>query len=150
VTPSEYVNEIVVPTIKEFRDNRTSRRHAYLACIVIFHIKEHLRVFGETNIDVVMKSKAFDSVRSICNGTKHVVTDASHNIRFESGTDYVRPPAFCNVMICGLSYLGDTKGGREIFDGRARIDLYGACREALQMFKLKFPTVLANCDLSDV
>jgi hypothetical protein len=34
MTPAEFMDEIVVPTLREFRDDRRSRRLAYLACVV--------------------------------------------------------------------------------------------------------------------
>jgi hypothetical protein len=43
MTPAEYMNGIVVPTPRGLRDNRRSRRHTYLACIAVFHVKDHLR-----------------------------------------------------------------------------------------------------------
>jgi hypothetical protein len=43
MTPAEYVNDIVVPTVREFRDEPRSQRRAYLACMVTFHIKDHLQ-----------------------------------------------------------------------------------------------------------
>jgi len=153
VTPADYVNEIVIPTIREFGDKRRSRRHAYLACIVTFHIKDHLKVAGESDIDVVMRSsdsKAFDLVRSVCNGTKHVSTHSTHSIAFKIGADYERPPSLAGVAMCGLSYVGDTKGGREIAQGSLRIDIYGACRETLEIFQKQFPAQLGTCNLSGI
>ena len=43
MTPAEFLDEIVVPTLRECRDERRSRRRAYLACIAVFHIKDHLK-----------------------------------------------------------------------------------------------------------
>src|SRR4030095_3617626 len=111
MTPAQYVDQIVIPTVREFRDNRRSRRHAYLACLVTFHIKDHLAKAGETRIETKMRTgrspKAFDLVRAICNGTKHVETNGSHPhpIQFQAGTDYDRPPARASEMIVGLSVL---------------------------------------------
>ncbi|MCJ2089055.1 hypothetical protein MKK88_24160 [Methylobacterium sp. E-005] len=34
------MGEIALPTVLEFKANRLSRRHAYLACIATFHIKD--------------------------------------------------------------------------------------------------------------
>src|SRR5215207_7863998 len=96
MTPAEYVDEIVVPTVKEFRDNRRSRRHAYLACIAVFHIKDHVKKAGGTGVESTMRAtcrKSFEIVRAICNGTKHVETNATHQIQFAAGDDWDRPPA---------------------------------------------------------
>lgn len=95
-------------------------------------------------------STDFDVVRGICNGTKHVSTNASHNVPFTSGTDWDRPPAFAGVMIMGVSVLGDKKGGREIRTGAGgRVDIYHACNYVLTNFKTKFPKHLSNCDLTN-
>ena len=93
MTPAEYVNEIVLPTVREFRDDRSSRRREYLACIVANHVRDHLgvaiRTAGqavtapfnrneEDNLEVVL--------RGICNGVKHVGLDRRHRYPFRPGT----------------------------------------------------------------
>lgn len=152
MTPAEYVDEIVIPTVREFRDNPRSRRHAYLACIVTLQIKEHLRKAGEQGIEKTMRaggSKSFDLVRGICSGTKHGDTDKTHPIPFQAGTDYDRPPARAGEMQLGLSELGDPVGGRQIDSGADRFDLYRACKDALTNFQKNFPDRLGGCRLSD-
>lgn len=75
-------------TLREFRDERRSRQRAYLACIAVFHVKDHLRKAGEKGVEPTMRGAcgaAFDVVRGICNGTKHVETDGSHVISFRAG-----------------------------------------------------------------
>jgi hypothetical protein len=37
MTPSEYFTEIVLPTVLNFKEQRISRRNAYLSCVVAFH-----------------------------------------------------------------------------------------------------------------
>jgi hypothetical protein len=71
MTPAEYVTEIVIPTVRECRDNRRSRRYAYLACIVTFHIKDHLKKAGATLIE--------DKMRTACPGCK--IADNSDPLR---------------------------------------------------------------------
>jgi hypothetical protein len=151
MTAAEYVDEIVIPTVREFRDNPRSRRHAYLACIVTFHVKDHLARAGENDIEIKMRaagSKSFDLVR-VCNGTKHLFTQIPHVIPFKAGTDYDRPPARAGEMIAGLSELGDRMGGRQIESGADRFDLYRACKDALINFQRNFSGHLRDCDLSD-
>jgi hypothetical protein len=95
MTPAEYVGEIVVPTVREFGESRRSRQRAYLACIVTFHIKDHLKRAGATQIERTMRTACndeFELVRSICNGSKHLEADTSHAIPFVAGLDYDRPP----------------------------------------------------------
>jgi hypothetical protein len=41
MAPAEFMDEIVVPTPHEFRDEWRLQRRAYLACIAVFHLKDH-------------------------------------------------------------------------------------------------------------
>ena len=110
MTPAEYVNEIVVPTLREFRDQPRSRRRAYLAAITLFHVKDYLNRYGESNIEKTMRRVApatFDVVRGVCNGTKHVSTDASHPVPFAAGKDRDRPGSTLGQMQTGVSFLGE-------------------------------------------
>lgn len=152
MTPAEYVNEIVQPTIQEFRDDRRSRRRAYLACIVVYHVKDYLEKAGEMGVRRKVKElcpDTFELVRSICNGSKHVETDNTHEIQFQAGSDWDRPPAFAGVMRTGISYLGDVIGGREARAGDRRFDLYGCVKALALAFQQKFPAHLSGCDLSN-
>lgn len=109
MTPGEYMTEIVVPTLREFRDERTLRRRAYLASIAVFHLKDHLKKAGETGIEAAMRTTcgdAFDVVRGVCNGTKHVETDGSHSVAFRVGDDTDRPPAVWGEAGMGCVALG--------------------------------------------
>jgi hypothetical protein len=117
MTPADFMNEIVIPTLREFRDERRSRRRAYLACIAVFHLKDHLKKAGETRIENAMRAScgvAFDVVRGVCNGTKHVETDGSHAIAFRAGADTDRPPAVWGEAVWDVSRWDDPHGGREI------------------------------------
>jgi hypothetical protein len=152
MTPAEYVDDIVVPTLVEFRNNPTSRRNAYLSCITTFHIKDHLAVAGGRDIENIMRSGgslAFDVVRSICNGTKHVKTDTTHVIAFEAGTDTEMPSSGFGDGPFGSAPFGGT-GGREITSGSKILDIYTACRETLIAFKAAFPIHLGKCDLTHI
>ena len=42
MTPEEYMRDIMQPTIKDLVQNRTSKRHAFLACIVTYHMIDYL------------------------------------------------------------------------------------------------------------
>jgi hypothetical protein len=127
------MNEIVVPTLRDLRDDRRSRRRAYLACIAVFHLKDHLKKAGEARIEDAMRTEcgvAFDVVRGVCNGTKHVETDGTHAIAFRGGADTDRPPAIFGVAIFDVSRFDDAVGGREVRHGGDRLDVY-ECAKAL-------------------
>lgn len=154
MTPQEFMDEIVLPTVRELAINRRSRRHTYLASIVTFHIKDHLQKAGETGIENKMRAicgNNFDVVRAICNGTKHVLTNESHPISFSVGDDWDRPPAACGQMRCGISRLGDFTGGREIGNsGLNRKDIYSSIKAVLSAFCKYYPSYLGNSNLSDL
>ncbi|MGD0024125.1 MAG: hypothetical protein ABSC37_05765 [Xanthobacteraceae bacterium] len=150
MTPAEFVNEIVQPTIQEFRDERRSRRRAYLACIVVYHIKDYLEKAGEKDVFQKMKGacpSTFELVRSICNGSKHVHTNLHHEIPFHAGDDWDRPPARAGVMRAGISRAGDATGGREAKVTESSLDLYGCVKTLVLTFQQKFPVHLSSCDL---
>jgi hypothetical protein len=154
MSPADYVREVVLPTMCEFKENRRSRRNAYLTCMAVFHIKDHLRKAGEEEVEKKMRratGKSFDVVRAICNGTKHVETDASHPIQFRAGADFDRPPGRAGEMEAGISRIGDLEGGREMgFDPSERFDIYDTCKVTLKAFSDLFPNRLGNCDLSSL
>ena len=117
-----------------------------------FHLKDHLKKAGEKGVETAMRAAsgvAFDVVRGICNGTKHVETDGTHPILFKAGDDRYRPPAIAGVMVVGLSVLGDSKGGREIKHGRARLDLYQCAKAVAEAYQKSYPDHFATCDLRD-
>jgi hypothetical protein len=152
MTPADYVNEIVLPAMKDFQAGRRSRRYAYQACMAVFHIKDHLHKAGETKIEDRIRQAAgsnhFDVVRSISNGAKHVETDATHKIEFRAGDDFDRPPGYPTTVLLGLSRFGDLQGGREIGRGPDKVDLYDACSQTLIAFCTEFPRHIGTCDLS--
>jgi hypothetical protein len=154
MTPSQYLQEIVLPTVRDFRDERRSRRRAYLACIVTYHLKDYLVKAGwpEDHVGQAMRlignDGPYDTVHSICNAAKHCGHDRAHNVSFVVGTDYDRPPAIAGAMIAGLSIVGDGTGGREI-PFRGGVDIYWAVTTLLKEFQFFFPE-LAAVDLADL
>ena len=152
MTPADFMTEIVVPTLGEFRDERRSRRRAYLACIAVFHLRDHLKKAGEMGIENAMRGAcgtAFDVVRSICNGSKHVETDGRHAIAFRAGTDSDRPPAVWGEAMWGVSRWGDADGGREVRHGADRHDAYECAKAVAVAYQTLYPAHLGVCDLGD-
>ena len=151
---ADYFREIVLPTAREFKANPRSRRHAYLTCMVVFHLKDHLIKAGEVSVEQKMRAatgKSFAAVRAICNGTKHLETNDSHSIRFRAGDDFDRPAARVSELEAGISRTADPVGGREIGHRPAdRADVNQACRTVLAAFCTIFANHLGNCDLSDL
>jgi hypothetical protein len=42
MTPEEYMRDIMQPTVKDLVQNRASKRHAFLACVVTYHMIDYL------------------------------------------------------------------------------------------------------------
>jgi hypothetical protein len=71
MTPEEYMREILEPTIKDLVQNRASKRHAFLACVVTYHMIDYL--CGKRRKAVVRgeyrtQSAAFAAVDRIAHG----------------------------------------------------------------------------------
>src|SRR5262245_21863812 len=151
MTPADFMDEIVVPTLRELRDDRRSRRRAYLACIAVFHLKDHLKEAGEKGIETTMRAScgvAFDVVRGVCNGTKHAQTDGSHPVTFRVGDDSDRPPAKWGQARWGVSRWDDPMGGRDVRDGATRHDVYECARVVAVTHQTNYPGHFGGCDLS--
>jgi len=156
MTPSQFAVEIVVPTVREFRDNPRSRRRAYLACMVTYHLKDYLDKHG-VDVEGAMKlfggSRSFEAVRAVCIATKH--TDFAgrprypEHIPFSAGQDYERPPARCGELVCGLSRCGDAHGGREIARNLGGLDVYDSVRTVLKAYEFHFDFLLDGADFRD-
>jgi hypothetical protein len=148
MTPADYVDEIVLPAMKDFQADRRSRRYTYQACMAVFHIKDHLGKAGEKDVHRRTRRRAggsyFDVVRAITNGAKHVETDATHPIPFRAGNDVDRPPGIWGAAVADVSNWDDAVGGRQIVS----VDLYEACRRTLTAFADEFPGQIGACDLS--
>ena len=96
MTPREYVEAIVLPTLHEFLAARDDRRRAYLACLVICHVADSLglaEITGKPEFAAMLKNarkkaveaatkdaqekalircgSAFTVVLGMANGTKH-------------------------------------------------------------------------------
>jgi hypothetical protein len=78
MVPSEYVSEIVLPTVDEYLAATGNLRRAILACVVTYHVRDYLAEAGicsRTEVDRRIKALcgafSFDVVEGVCNGSKH-------------------------------------------------------------------------------
>lgn len=144
MTPADFLAEILLPTVLEFRAEPRSRRHAYLAAIVTVALTDHLKKAGETGIEATMRAatgSAFDVVRGVANGDKHVRTDGRHVVAFAAGEDYDVPPSTFGSFVFGFSPFGDTVGGRAITTetGEWRADIHATTAATLRAFMAAYP-----------
>jgi hypothetical protein len=101
---NHYMTEIVEPTIKEFAANQTSRRHAFLACVVTFHSIDYLtypKKPRSRRASFGKKSPEFATVDRVAHAFKHGKTGHERNADFQplKVEDVIEPPpAVWNLM----------------------------------------------------
>ena len=74
VTPDEYMREIVEPSIEEMVANRSSRRRAFIACVVTFHTIDYLagkRRKAVLRAEYRAQSPAFAAIDRIAHAVGH-------------------------------------------------------------------------------
>jgi hypothetical protein len=126
-----YLDEMVQPTLEDFEAKPTSRRHAFLACVVIAHAVdylEHPRRPNQRRNELKDQSKDFRLVDQIAHAFKQVRSS------LKQSQVIVRPPAYCGMAVCGLSYCGDETGGVTV-DDRVEIDLLGTAKKAVALLR---------------
>jgi hypothetical protein len=72
-----YLDEIVDPIVKEFSEHPDSRRHAFIACVAVFHSIDYLaypRKSRTLRQDFRKASPSFQIVDEIAHAFKHVDT----------------------------------------------------------------------------
>jgi hypothetical protein len=117
MTPREYLDRIVKPTVSEYETTPTDVRRGFLAALVLTHMvdaqfesqtktkkREELREQYES------KSPELRILRDVANCLKHIKPSSA---KLVTDIDKVgeRPPALAGRMMCGISMLGDYWGG---------------------------------------
>ncbi|MCJ2053692.1 hypothetical protein [Methylobacterium sp. J-070] len=102
MTPAEYVEVVVMPTVREFMKNPADRRLAYLSAIAAFHIPDYLLRAGPPatkpeaelkRIRDVLRSDLiywYDAIEGMANGAKHCGRD--RGVPFRPGDEEYVPP----------------------------------------------------------
>jgi hypothetical protein len=131
-----YLEEIVEPTVKDFAKHPASVRHAFLACVAIYHAVEymaHPRKPQTLAQKWGSQSEAFRRVDEVAHAFKHVIS-TRREPNLNAGAVISRPPAFAGVMKCGISILGDTIGAVTFQEDRT-VNLLGTVHEAVAFLK---------------
>jgi hypothetical protein len=127
-----YLEEIVDPTVKDFEEHPTSVRHAFLACVAVFHSIDYL-AFPRRSRGLRQKfrkvSPDFALVDQVAHAFKHVVTGNPGDSRLVATEVITRPPAYWGSMVWGLSRWDDADGGVTL-DKDHNIDLLEVVRRA--------------------
>ena len=78
-----YIDEIVEPTVKDFENNPNSVRHAFLACVAVFHSVDYLAFPREPaqkfRQEFGKKSTVFKIVDDVAHAFKHVTAGNRKN-----------------------------------------------------------------------
>ncbi|MCA6114646.1 hypothetical protein J6524_06895 [Bradyrhizobium sp. WSM 1738] len=137
---SAYLSEIVAPTIAEFRDDPSSRRRAFLACVATFHCIDYMAHRSQNLRDQFRKeSKDFALVDRVAHAFKHARSgnpNSPRNQPLHASLVFERPPARAGVAQSGLSRVGDSRGGVEIWS-EAESDVLRAVTKAAEFLRGK-------------
>ena len=92
--PSEYVSEIVLPTVDEYLAATGDLWRAILACVVTYHVRDYLAAAGicsKTEVDRRIKALcgafSVDVVEGVCTGSKHVRNTDRGDFKFTPGDE---------------------------------------------------------------
>ena len=133
----DYRMRIVDPTIVDLEANPTSVRHAFLACVVTFHMIDYLahpRRAAGMRAKLRSISLQFAVVEQVAHAFKHVSTPGYKTpiILPLSNEDVIpRPPCYYNVGYYDLSLIGDPVGGVTL-DKYRDIDLLSVIKKATE------------------
>lgn len=141
-----YLNEIVEPTMEDFRQVPSSVRKGFLACVAIDHSVDYLAYPGDRSqwdgkAHRDRRAKLRKQFREECeqfrvaseaaNAFKHVKTTSQRGL--EAAELYERPPALAGRMMAGVSMAGD-RTGAVVVDGH---NLLRVTTEALRFLRSK-------------
>lgn len=165
MTAREFVDEIAVPTVLEFKADPTQRR-GYLACLAAYHVCDYLKPAGErwaTSIQGKMKDELgapFLALWRMADAVKHREKmqgkAGAEVVLMQSGSDTARPPTGFGAGILGESMnpgdgrpgnpvrFDDGGGGRYVEDGGQFFDMLDLCVIALQGYSKLYPNELAG------
>jgi hypothetical protein len=136
-----YLDEIAEPTIKDFEAYPTSVRHAFLACVAVFHGVDYLAYPRKRSATLRQEfrrqSRAFAIVDDVAHAFKHVTAGNREKPNLKADEVISRPPAFYNKSgAWGLSRWDDPVGGVTL-DGDRRVDLLEVVKAARDFLRTK-------------
>jgi hypothetical protein len=151
--PSEYVSEIVMPTVDEFLATTGDLRRAILACVVTHHVRDYLALAsgcGTWEVDRRIKALcafSFDVVEGVCNGSKHVRNTKHGDFKFTPGDEKPIPIFAFDVAGSGWGEARWDIPGLEVeHQGRRAFIDFCLCA-VLGTVGLVFPAEFSSVDL---
>ena len=138
-SPARYIDEIVEPTVKEFENNPTSVRHAFLACVAVFHTVDYLAYPKKSRTlreQFDLASPDFAKVDNVAHAFKHVSVGPRDTPDLKVGEVISRPPANWDEAEWDLSEWDDVTGGVTLDKDRGT-DLLKVLERAVQFLRSK-------------
>ena len=133
-----YLEEIVAPTIADFKANPTSLRHAFLAAVATYHALDYMYLEkgdkGNKRKEFRDTSPAFGLIDRVAHAYKHVKAgneNDPNNRPLKVGSVIRRPKASIEEFQIGISRIGDSIGGVTLGEYPA-VDLLQALNDAVQ------------------
>ena len=130
---AQYLEEIVEPTINDFEANPTSRRHAFLACVVACHGVDYLAYPGDPRTlrqQYRHQCADFKIIDDVGHAFKHVVAGKRDDPRMKASEVVSRPPAYWGQAVWDLTKWDDRVGGVTL-DGEREVDLLNTVKNAV-------------------
>jgi hypothetical protein len=143
---AQYLEEIVEPTVRDFEQNPTSRRHAFLACVAVCHGADYLAFpddAGALRQRFEHQSREFKIANDVGHAFKHVVQGRRSDPRMKASEVIPRPPAYFGTAVWDLSQWSDPVGGVTL-DGDREVDLLATVRAAVAFLWAKIKTEPTN------
>jgi hypothetical protein len=127
-----YLKDIVEPTVEDFVERPTSVRHAFLACVAVFHSVDYLayphrsqklrQKFGR-------KSPDFAIVDDVAHAFKHVVAGNPENPNLRSNEVIKRGGAFSSGFSSGFDL------GAVTIANRPEVNLLATVKQAVRFLR---------------
>ena len=132
---SDYLDQIVEPTLAEYEREPTSVRRGFLACVAVFHTVDYLahpKSPSTLRQSFRKQSSAFALIDRIAHAFKHVETGKASALR---ASDVIsRPPAIWDKGTWDLSRWDDPIGGATL-DQQREMDLLSELKSAVQFLR---------------
>jgi hypothetical protein len=151
--PSEYVSEIVLPTVDEYLAATGDLRRAILACVVTYHVRDYLAAAsgcskGEVDRRIgALCAFAFDVVDGVCNGSKHFRNTERGDFKFTPGDEKSIPVAAWDVPGAGWDMARWDIPGLQIEHQGHRVFIDPCLCAVLGTLGLAFPAELSGVNL---
>jgi hypothetical protein len=129
-----YLQEIVEPTVKDFEQHPTSRRHAFIACVAVCHGVDYLAYPKDPRAlrqQFEHQSLDFKIANDVGHAFKHVVQGNRNDPRMKASEVISRPPAKWDEAQWDVSAWGDSIGGVTL-DSDRNVDLLATVRRAVE------------------